>query len=44
MKLVQLTDCHLLSNTTDTAYGRGNPYDTRAACLHLAMQEQLDGL
>lgn len=44
MKLVQLTDCHLLSNTTDTAYGQVNPYQTLAACLHLAMREQPDGL
>jgi len=44
MKLVQLTDCHLLSNTTDTAYGHVNPYQTLAACLHLAIQEQPDGL
>lgn len=44
MKLVQLTDCHLLSNITDTAYGQINPYQTLTACLQQAISEQPDGL
>ncbi len=36
MRLIQITDCHLMADTTKCVYGDINPYQTLAQCLRLS--------
>ena len=44
MRLIQITDCHLLSDTTRTAYGDINPYSSLQQCLQLSQALAPDAL